>query len=226
VNTTLFYAQWLTYTTFVYRGEIVGANSAALDAVATMDRLGHFYFVSTRSYAMTFSTIFRAGFRDGHVASVELAPGLSLQQPGVVDFDVEVNASGNALYVSEGLFGPHGGPTSAALVLAMRRGDGFVRVAESARTLATINTGGLNYAAAIGADDHELFFTRIDPQHPGDGPKVYRAYRQESTAPFACPQRLHALTGYVEAPSISFDGHSLYYHKRIGNHFGIYRVTR
>ena len=226
VNTNLFYASRVDATTFAYQGEIRGVNTASLDAVPTMDRMGRFYFISTRSYATTRSTIYRGRFEDGRVSGVDLVPGPSTQQPGIVDFDVEVSPDGDALYFAEGAFGTAQGPTSADLVLAVRRGTRFARPAGGGHILANVNAGGLNYAAATAADERELFFTRIDPRHPADGPKVYRAYRQGATEPFGCPQRLRALTGYVEAPSLSLDGRTLYYHKRAGTRFLIYRVTR
>jgi hypothetical protein len=55
---------------------------------------------------------------------------------------------------------------------------------------------------------------------------VHRAYRQRSGDPFGRPERVLTLSGFVEASSLSGDGHSLYYHRRIGDRFVIYRVTR
>jgi hypothetical protein len=48
-DTDLQYAERVDDGTFDYRGKIRGANSAALDAVPSMDREGNLYFVSTRS---------------------------------------------------------------------------------------------------------------------------------------------------------------------------------
>ena len=39
-------------------------------------------------------------------------------------------------------------------------------------------------------------------------------------------QKITAATGFVEGPALSPDEDSLYYHKREGNLFVIYRVTR
>ena len=50
-DTNLYFAAPRRRTTFSYGGAIAGANSPALDAVASMDAADHFYFVSTRSYA-------------------------------------------------------------------------------------------------------------------------------------------------------------------------------
>jgi hypothetical protein len=40
------------------------------------------------------------------------------------------------------------------------------------------------------------------------------------------PQRVSAITGFVEAPALSPDGRALYYHKLEGGRFVIYRVAR
>jgi hypothetical protein len=34
------------------------------------------------------------------------------------------------------------------------------------------------------------------------------------------------LDGFVEGPTLSNDGHALYFHKLVDGHFGIWRVTR
>ena len=44
--------------------------------------------------------------------------------------------------------------------------------------------------------------------------------------PFEEPERITAITGFAEAPSLSPDEKSLYYHERENGHFVIYRVTR
>ena len=43
---------------------------------------------------------------------------------------------------------------------------------------------------------------------------------------FARPEWVSAIQGYAEAPALSPDERSLYYHKRQGDHFVIYRVMR
>ena len=55
---------------------------------------------------------------------------------------------------------------------------------------------------------------------------IYRSYRASREAPFSVPERVAAISGLVEAPSLSGDGRSLYYHKREGSRFVIYRVAR
>jgi len=62
VNTNLHWAVRVDDLTFPYKGEIGGVNTAALEGVPSMDRSNNFYFVSTRSYNQTASTIYRGIF--------------------------------------------------------------------------------------------------------------------------------------------------------------------
>jgi hypothetical protein len=90
VNTDIYYAARVDDQTFTFLGPLPGVNSPELDAVASLDSLGNFYFVSTRSYATTLSTIYSGQFSRNGVNAV--APGISLQQPGWVNFDAEISA--------------------------------------------------------------------------------------------------------------------------------------
>src|SRR5919201_5647869 len=81
-DTNLYYAERVDDVTFDYRGELKGANSPVLDAVPSMDSEGNFYFISTRSYFQTLSTLYRGRFRAGVVTEVELMAGVSLRRAG------------------------------------------------------------------------------------------------------------------------------------------------
>jgi hypothetical protein len=70
VDTNLQYAERIDDLRFVYKGEIDGVNTPALEGVPTIDRNGTLYFVSTRSYAVTLSTLFRGRFDRGRVSTV------------------------------------------------------------------------------------------------------------------------------------------------------------
>ena len=222
VNTNLHYAERIDDLTFQYQGEISGANSASLDAVATMDGTGNLYFISTRSYATTLSTVYRARFSNGTVSGVELLEGISEKQPGRVTFDVEVSPDGSTLYLSDGTFRGRPVPASADLAIAERQGTQFRRSERSGAILRNINSTALEYAASISSNGLELFFTRIQKNQP----TIYRATRSNVDAPFDPPARITAIDGFAEAPSLSPDERSLYYHKREGRQFVIARVTR
>ena len=124
VNTDLHWAKKVNDSVFQYQGELQGVNTNSLDAVATMSNAGDFYFVSTRSYNQDLSTIYHGQFSNGSITGISLASGISKNQAGWVNFDVEVNASGDALYFVDGRFDQNGGPYEADLGIAQKSGIG------------------------------------------------------------------------------------------------------
>jgi len=222
VNTNLYWAERVDDLHFKFRGELTGVNTGALEGVASMDMHGNFYFVSNRSYDTTASTLYRGHFADGVISGVELVPGVSLAKPGIVNFDAEISADGETLYFVESQFNGRGEPQTARILFACRSAAGFVRDASSVAILKTINTEALNYAPSLSADELEIFFTRVGP----DGPAIYQASRGSKSQSFGVPVRIEGISGFVEAPTVSPDGLSLYFHKKEGGHFVLYRVTR
>lgn len=227
VNTNLHWARRVDDLTFDYMGEIEGVATPDLEGVPTMDHVGRFYFVSTRSYNSTLSTLYTGYFDEGALSDVRLVPGVSREVPGLVNFDVEVSPYGEHLYFVDARFNQSGQPQTADLVIAERQEGGFRRLAESDELMQFINTELLEYAAAISADERELFFTRVDFEAAEIAPpQIYRAYREDTDAPFGCPARVSAIEGFVEAATYSPDEQALYYHRLENQRFVIYRVTR
>lgn len=224
-NTNLHFAARVDDLTFQYRGEIRGVNTPALEGVPSLDREGNLFFVSLRSYKETLSTLYRGRFDHGTVSGVELIGGVSQRKPGMVIFDAEIAADGRTLLVVDGLF--TGGPTpkTADIAIAMRDGSGFRRLAASAELLKNINTGALEYAPAVSGDLLELFFTRISGPI-GSPPVILRSTRHRLDEPFGMPERVSAITGHVEAPTLMDDGRALYYHHLERGRFVIYRTAR
>jgi hypothetical protein len=228
VDTNLHWADRIDDLHFKYRGELKGVNTAALEGVPSMDRDGNFYFVSNRSYDKTASTLYRGKFRDGVISQIELVPGVSLGRPGMVNFDAEISADGNTLYFVESQFSLFGQPIWARILIARRSGSGFVPDPSSESIMRAVNLmGGANsdaliYAPATSTSECELFFTRVGPE----GPAIYRSTRAGKEKPFEAPQRLAAIAGFVEGPTLSADEHSLYYHKKENGRMVLYRVTR
>jgi hypothetical protein len=227
---TLQFATRVNAQAFKYQGEISGEavnEPEALSGTPTMAEDGELYFVSPRSYSQTLSTIYSGQFSSGVVSGVHLVAGVSGGTPGTVDFDVEVSSDGQQLYVSVGHFEADGmGPTHASIALFDKVGQGFVPDPHSAKLLHKVNGAGqLDYAASISTNGLELFFTRASPEL-GEPPAIYRAARSSVSRPFAHVQRVAAITGFAEAPSISADGSTLYYHALIGGQYKIESVTR
>jgi hypothetical protein len=223
IDTNLHFARRIDDRSFQYAGELRGANTPALEGVPSLDRAGNLFFISTRSYKETLSTLYQGKFDDGSVSGVRLVPGVSRRQPGIVMFDAEIAADGSTLFVVDGEFTGGPQPKSADIVIAIRDGAGFRRLPASAELLKNVNTSALEYAPAVSSDLLELFFTRAS----GSGtPMILRTSRRSAAEPFEPPQRVAATTGFVEAPALSGDGRSLYYHRLEAGRFLIYRVSR
>lgn len=225
-NTNLHWASRVDDLTFSYLGEIPGVNTAALEGVPSMDRAGNLYFVSTRSYKQSLSTIYRAKVVDGLASGLELVEGISRHTPGWVNFDAEISADGNTLYFVDGYFGSGNQPQSAILAAAVRSGKGFRRLAENQRIFANVNGDSLQYAMNVSADELELFFTRVRRVEASAEPAIFRSTREKVDEPFSVPQRVSAIQGFAEASTLSPDGRSLYYHCRVDGHFRVRRVKR
>ncbi|MGA2737537.1 MAG: hypothetical protein ABSG65_08800 [Bryobacteraceae bacterium] len=226
VNTNLHYAEKIDALHFAYRGEIQGVNTSALEAVPSVSCDGDLYFVSTRSYPETFSTIYRARFSEGVASGIELAPGISRRTPGWVNFDAEVSADGQTLYAVDSRFSAGGTPLSADLFIARKRDGAFVRAPDSDDVLRLVNTDELEYAPAVSADGLELFFTRVRAIRADAVPRIWRSVRHSVRDPFGAPQVVSSISGFAETPTLSPDGLSLYYHARVGGRYVIFRVTR
>ena len=225
VNTNLHYAEWIDDLHFAHRGEIQGVNTDALEGVPSVSCDGTLYFVSTRSYKETSSTVYRARFSKDIATNVAPVPGISRRTPGWVNFDVEVSADGDTLYSVDSQF-KNGMPATADLFIAKKHGDAFERSSDSDDVLKLVNTKALEYAPAISSDGLELFFTRVEKITANAEPQIWRAARKSTHDPFGEPQLVSAITGFAEGPTLSQDGLSLFYHAREGGKFVIFRVTR
>ncbi|TXH64848.1 MAG: hypothetical protein E6Q88_14890 [Lysobacteraceae bacterium] len=227
VDTNLHYAERIDDLRFRYQGEVRGANTPALDAVATMDRQGNFYFVSLREHEKTRDSIFRGKFRDGALSNVEAVPGISRKKALSINFDHDISPDGERMYVVDGRFDLLWvlGPKAADIVIADRRGDEFVPAADSATILRNVNTDVLEYAPSISADGLTLLFTRMR-RGLGAKPAIFVAQRNDPTRPFGPAHRLVELEGFVEATTFSVDERSIYYHKKDGERFVLYRATK
>ena len=199
VDTNLHYAERVDDVTFDYRGELKGANSPALDGVAkSVDRDGNLFFISTRSYAQTLSTVYRARFGGGVVTGLDLVQDISLRRPGMVIFDAEISPGGEVLFIVDGEFTGGPNPRSADIAAAIRDGGRFRLHPASAEFMRNVNTPALEYAPAISADLLELLL------HAGGESRRLGAAGDLSLAsrgrdePFGEAERVAAIAGFVE----------------------------
>lgn len=222
-QTDLHWATRIDALHFRYRGRIDGANSAMLDGVPTLSRDGTFCFVSTRDYARTLATIHCGSWSGADAANVTLQAEAAPLIPGRLVFDAELDASGQTLFIADGLF--TGGPVPATADLRLARlVDGRFRLDPSAdHPFGSINTAALEYAAAISADGLVLSFTRL-ASPPGSSPQVWIARRATTDVAFEAPQRIDAIKGFVEAATFAPDG-AIYFHRRVGERHTLWRAA-
>ena len=226
-NTNLHWATRVNDSTFEYKGEINGINTIDLEGVPSLDESGELYFVSTRNYANTLSTLYQSEFANGLATNVRLVEGLSKMQAGWLNFDVEVSADGGTLYFVDGLFNQGGTPTTADLAIAKKNGSGFQRVSNSNSLLQNVNTNALEYAACISVDQLELYFTRVEtPITASSSPSIFLARRQTVNEPFGVPFKIESIKGFAEAATIAPDQKTIYFHMKENDKFGLYMIRK
>ena len=226
VNTNIHYALKLNDSTFSYQGELKGINTGDLEGVPSLDNSNMLYFVSTRDYAQTLSTIYTGIFSNDTVLNVQLLQNISRMQAGWVNFDVEVSADGNFLYFVDGRYDQNGGPYEANFVIAEKINNNFQRMSDQS-VFNNINTSDLEYAACISSNMLELYFTRIKaPISISSQPQIFVSTRNSINEPFGSPYIIDKITGFVEAPTISPDGQTIYYHRRENDKFVLYMIRK
>jgi Tol biopolymer transport system component len=224
VNTNLHFAERTGKLSFHYLGELPGVNSPVLDAVASLDTGGHFYFTSVRDFDRTRNSLFVGDFTGKAVTNVHPVPGnINPTTPATINMDAGISPDGQALYISRAVIWPGAtAPAKSELLIARLKNGMFQLDPDSDRILNKVNKNGLNYAPAISADGRELYFTRANP----DRVRIMVATRASTSQPFNEPRRLTALTGFVEAPTVSLDEKEMFFHKKQGEKFVIYRAER
>lgn len=225
---TLHFARRTALLSFRYLGELSGVNlhiRGNVDAAASMDGQGHFYFTSTRQYDRDFHSVFTGNFDGRAVTNVHAVEGdITPYGPrGLVNMDVSISPDGQILYISRARFGGlftllFAAPSESHLLVAHRDGDRFTLDPNGATIMKNVDSG-FEYAAAISADGLELYFNR--------GPRIMVASRDSADKPFGKPQLLRAINGFVEGPSISLDRKELFFHKKVDSTCCmIFRATR
>lgn len=226
-NTNLHWATKTNDSTFLYKGEITGANTPDLEGVPTMDNAGSLYFVSLRGYTTTLSSIYQGNFLNGNATNIQTTKGISRLQAGWLNFDVEISADGQTMYFADAQFNGSNIPTTADLVIAKKDVNGFKPQINSSEILKNINTNALEYAACISENQLELYFTRlIVPVAINTPPEILVSTRQSINEPFGIPVKMESLAGFVEAPTIAPDQKTIYFHKKENDIYVLYFVKK
>lgn len=230
-QTDLHVSQRINDVSFRYLGPVKGANSASLDGVASLDRDGNFYFVSTRDYDSTGNTLWFGRFASGTVQAVApLRTDFTPKKLLRLNIDLEVSADGQTLYVAENRWDLlRGVPATSDITMARKIATGFERLPDADALMVNINTKHLEFAPATSADELTLYFTRLNMKAFRKGKAnafaTLMARRPDKASPWGVPQAIPVITGHAEAPTVSPDGCVLYFHRKDAETFNLY-VTR
>lgn len=217
---------------FAYRGLVAGAAmDDTLDGVPSMSADDEFVFTSLRGVDDK-RTIWRGRFSEGRLSALAPIEGdVNAQRVFWINMDSEISADGQTLYTTDSRFDPvRSRMVESNLVIARRSGQGFARAPDSAAQLANINSSKMEYAAALSRDLKTLYFTRVDfavlSEGGETGFQTLVARRAAIEEPWGVPRPIASVSGYAEAPTLSPDECSVYFHKRVDGRFAIFRTTQ
>jgi hypothetical protein len=227
-ETHIHFAKRLAGNRFRYGGLLPGTRSNSKDMAPSIDRSNRMYFTSLRSFAVNQKSIYAGTWHPNEVSNVSAVSGnVSPKDPFIINMDSCISPDGNILIVSRAEFLFSKDPGKSDLLMASRTPDGSFQLNRLLQnTINSLNTSALEYAPAITEDLRELYFTRCHKTGKGPLFETMVARRLRLNQPFSPPERLSAIDGFAEAPSLTLDKHELFYHKRIDNVFRICMVTR
>lgn len=233
IYTNLHFAKRTGKPSFRYLGELPGVNSDVLDAAASLDESGHIYFTTVRDYDRTMNSLYTGGFDGNAVRNLRPVHGdISPKTLGTTNMDASISPDGQTLYISRAVIFPGAqAPKKSALMVARLKDGAFSIHPDSATMMKDINAAALQYAPSVSADGRQLYFTRASQlmagsDAPGALEGIMLATRNSVNEPFGEPRALTALTGFVEAPTIPLEAHEMFFHKKVGKNFVIYRAER
>ena len=232
-QTDLMVARRTDDTNFTFVGPIAGANSGSLDGVASVDRSGHFFFVSNRDYDRSGNTLWTGSFADGQVRDARpLVTDFTPKKLLRLNIDLEVSADGNELYVAENrwdLFRRR--PASSHLAVANRAISAtgqplFVRRADSDALFAALRSSALDYAPTTSSDRLTLYFTRWQAGRLDAVPRILVSRRATTASAWGSPRLLAAAIGFVEGPTVTPDGCGILYHAKVGEAYRLFFIRK
>jgi len=233
-STHIHYAQRVDENTFNYIGLLKGAQSSTKDMAPTMDDKKNIVFTSLRTFPIDGKSLFVGKF-DGKAVSApvclagDIWPTKPEMPPFWIDMDCDISPDGKTLVISRALLELGADvPSQSDLIMCTLTNGRYVVNPDSEHILKSVNTPALEYAPSVTNDGLELYFTRTSqPNKTGAARLRIMVARRDSVAePFAEPEALTAIDGFVEAPTLSLDGTELFFHKKDGARFQIYRAVR
>ncbi|NNE37370.1 MAG: hypothetical protein HKN08_03615 [Gammaproteobacteria bacterium] len=234
VNTELLYAEKIDELNYNFKGPVKGVNSSSLEGVPTLDENNKFCFVSTREFQKTRLTLFCGDFNDGEVTGLHTIGKSMVNRNGVrLNMGPELSPDGETLYYTESVLDTKSGgiPKSLNIKIATLNNGDYYTVSNSDDIFKNINTDALEYAPSISKDGLVLSFTRaseliVGNQSSGKDLRILVSTRKSPGEAFGVPEEISSIRGFVEGPTMLDNGNIIYFHKKDGSRFKIFRVTR
>jgi hypothetical protein len=235
INTSLYFAYKVTESSFFYMGEVGGVNQPTpphLDAVASLDSANNFYFISTRNYPVEFDNLFHGQNNSGTVTNIGRVHGdFNIHLPGWLIMDNTINYKGDLLYYVNAYFNNDscspGMPCISRIGVARKVNDStFNKLADTDSIFKNINDTAFRvYAPHITSDELELYYTRL--QNDSYNTEICVSVRDNPDSAFSAPYVIFSSYPNVpEAPTLTTDKQTMYYHRKSGNYFRIYMRQR
>ncbi len=236
-NTNLYYANKVDDTTFTFEGLVEGTYDPTpdhLDAVASLDSLNNFFWVSLRGYPVPMENLHCGKYDDGVVSDCTRVYGdfnrYEFAYPfGWLIMDAAIDYSGEFLYFCNAKFDflgltCAGIPCESKIGLAAKENDStFNKLPSSEATFALINDTAnyIIYAPQVTKDGLEIYFTRL--LKGSFNTEICVSVRNSVEEPFSAPLVLHSNLGFVpEAASPTLDKQKIYYHQK--DETGIFHI--
>ena len=228
-NTNLYYATRVNDSIFNYVGLVGGTYDPSpdhLDAVASMDSMNNFFWVSLRNIP----NLHKGNYLAGNVTNISQVYGTCniLSPSGWLIMDAAINYQGDLLYYSNGYFGPTYTecvrvPCEAKLGVAQKVNDStFNKTIDSDAIFSNINdTNYLVYAPQITTDGLELYYTRL--LEGGFDTEICVSVRNTVVDTFSLPMVIYSnYPFFPEGATPTADKQKIYYHQKDGA--GIYHI--
>ncbi|MCP5062550.1 MAG: hypothetical protein GY936_08815 [Ignavibacteriae bacterium] len=229
----IYYAEKINDTTFVFKGEVIGVNTAFVDGNPTMDANNNFYFISTRDLDSGNKTLFSGKFNSGTVSNLHKVDGtINILTPYWINMGVEISMDNNTLFTSTAKFNVgENFPREGNIRFSVKTNDEFNIPNNEAEILININNDqSIQYAGETSIDELELFYSQVTLSNPPIFKLLY-SNRNKLDEAFGIPQEITEPfmdnpNAFVEGPSLSVDGKRLYYHKLENEVFSIFMLSR
>lgn len=220
---------------FQHLGLLTGSVSKSKDMAPTIDADGNLFYTCLLTYEKDGNSIYSGKFAGEKLQDIALAQGdISPHKPAEINMDCDISKDGNTLILSRAHFANYVLPPDKSDLAIAERADGkFLLKPQSQNVLSKLNTDNLEYAPCQTSDQLELYFTRASKKAvSGDSKKfepnlrIMVARRKDRFSPYEKPEKIAALTGFIEAPTITDDKREMFFHKKVNDKFRLFRATR